>query len=100
VNFKYAKQSGGLVNLLMLSLHLNQAGSGIYFENKIIGGAIPKNSSLRFKRRNEAAVGVFAGIRLDMKSCSMVHSMKLPGEMAFKMAGSLQRGVRRVLCPA
>src|SRR5215212_11134886 len=44
VNFKYAKQSGGhgQYGHVVISLEPGERGTGIIFENKIVGGAIPK----------------------------------------------------------
>ena len=44
INHKYAKQSGGrgMYGHVVISMEPGERGSGIVFENKIVGGAIPK----------------------------------------------------------
>jgi elongation factor G len=96
VNFKYAKQSGGHGQFghVVISLEPGERGSGIIFENKIVGGAIPKEFIPAVQKgvMEAADSGVLAGypvvdtkITLFDGSFHEVDS----SEMAFKMAGSM-----------
>ena len=104
VDFKYAKQSGGhgQYGHVVISLEPGERGSGIIFENKIIGGAIPKEFIPAVQKGviEAADSGVLAGypvvdtkITLFDGSFHEVDS----SEMAFKMAGSMafKEGVQR-----
>jgi elongation factor G len=104
VDFKYAKQSGGhgQYGHVVISLEPGERGSGIIFENKIIGGAIPKEYIPAVQKGviEAAESGVLAGYPVvDMKiklfdgSFHEVDS----SEMAFKMAGSMafKEGVQK-----
>lgn len=60
VDYKYAKQSGGKGQYghVVFSLEPGERGSGIVFENEIVGGAIPKeyiNQSKRESRKPRMA---------------------------------------------
>jgi elongation factor G len=65
VNYKYAKQSGGKGQYghVVFSLEPGERGSGIVFENKIVGGAIPKEYINPIEKgfREAAESGVLAG---------------------------------------
>jgi elongation factor G len=104
VDHKYAKQSGGRGQYghVVISLEPGERGSGIIFENKIIGGAIPKEYIPAVEKgiMEAADSGVLAGypvvdtkITLFDGSFHEVDS----SEMAFKMAGSMafKEGVQR-----
>jgi len=104
VDFKYAKQSGGhgQYGHVVISLEPGDRGSGIIFENKIIGGAIPKEYIPAVQKGviEAADSGVLAGypvvdtkITLFDGSFHEVDS----SEMAFKLAGSMafKEGVQR-----
>ena len=104
VDYKYAKQSGGhgQYGHVVISLEPGERGSGIIFENKIIGGAIPKEYIPAVQKGviEAADSGVLAGypvvdtkITLFDGSFHEVDS----SEMAFKMAGSMafKEGVHR-----
>jgi len=93
---RYIKQTGGRGQYghAVLALEPGEPGSGILFENGIIGGAIPKEFIPAIEKgvREAADGGVLAGypvtdvrIRLYDGSYHEVDS----NEMAFKMAGSI-----------
>lgn len=104
VDFKYAKQSGGhgQYGHVVISLEPGERGSGIIFENKIIGGAIPKEYIPAVQKGviEAADSGVLAGYPVvDMKITlfdGSFHEVD-SSEMAFKMAGSMafKEGVQR-----
>ena len=104
VNHKYAKQSGGrgMYGHVVISMEPGERGSGIVFENKIVGGAIPKEFIPAIEKgvKEAAESGVVAGypvtdlkVRLFDGSFHEVDS----NEMAFKMAASMafKEGVQR-----
>ncbi len=94
--YRYVKQTGGRGQYghVLLELEPGELGSGIEFENKIVGGAIPKEyfNAIRKGVIDSAEAGVLAGypivdvkVRLYDGSFHEVDS----SEMAFKMAASL-----------
>lgn len=104
VDFKYAKQSGGhgQYGHVVISLEPGERGSGIIFENKIVGGAIPKEYIPAVQKgvMEAADSGVLAGYPVvDMKITlfdGSFHEVD-SSEMAFKMAGSMafKEGVQK-----
>ena len=96
VNYKYAKQSGGRGQYghVVFSMEPGDRGSGIVFENKIVGGSIPKEYipavEKGFKEASET--GVLAGYPVvDLKITlfdGSFHEVD-SNEMAFKMAASM-----------
>ncbi len=104
VDFKYAKQSGGhgQYGHVVISLEPGERGSGIIFENKIVGGAIPKEYIPAVQKGviEAADSGVLAGYPVvDMKITlfdGSFHEVD-SSEMAFKMAGSMafKEGVQK-----
>ena len=96
VNYKYAKQSGGRGQYghVVFSMEPGDRGSGIIFENKIVGGSIPKEYipavEKGFKEASET--GVLAGYPVvDLKITlfdGSFHEVD-SNEMAFKMAASM-----------
>jgi len=104
VNFKYAKQSGGhgQYGHVVISLEPGERGSGIIFENKIVGGAIPKEYIPAVQKgvMEAADSGVLAGYPVvDMKVTlfdGSFHEVD-SSEMAFKLAGSMafKEGVQK-----
>jgi elongation factor G len=96
VDFKYAKQSGGhgQYGHVVISLEPGERGSGIIFENKIVGGSIPKEYIPAVQKGvlEAADSGVLAGYPVvDMKITlfdGSFHEVD-SSEMAFKMAGSM-----------
>jgi elongation factor G len=104
VDHKYAKQSGGRGQYghVIISLEPGERGSGVIFENKIIGGAIPKEYIPAVEKgiKEAAESGVLAGYPVvDLKVTlfdGSYHEVD-SNEMAFKMAGSMafKEGVQR-----
>lgn len=104
VNYKYAKQSGGKGQYghVVFSLEPGERGSGIVFENKIVGGAIPKEyiSPIEKGFREAAEGGVLAGYPVvDLKITlfdGSFHEVD-SSEMAFKLAASIgfKEGVQK-----
>ena len=96
VNYKYAKQSGGKGQYghVVFSLEPGARGSGIIFENKIVGGSIPKEyiSPIEKGFREACESGVLAGYPVvDLKITlfdGSYHEVD-SSEMAFKLAASI-----------
>ncbi len=96
VNYKYAKQSGGKGQYghVVFSLEPGERGSGIVFENKIVGGAIPKEYINPTEKgfREACESGVLAGYPVvDVKITlfdGSFHEVD-SSEMAFKLAASI-----------
>ncbi len=96
VNYKYAKQSGGKGQYghVVFSLEPGERGSGIVFENKIVGGAIPKEYINPVEKgfREACESGVLAGYPVvDVKIVlfdGSFHEVD-SSEMAFKLAASI-----------
>jgi elongation factor G len=96
VNYKYAKQSGGKGQYghVVFSLEPGERGSGIVFENKIVGGSIPKEYINPIEKgfREAAEGGVLAGYPVvDLKITlfdGSYHEVD-SSEMAFKLAASI-----------
>jgi elongation factor G len=112
VDYKYAKQSGGRGQYghVVIAVEPGERGSGIVFENAIIGGSIPREYIPAVEKgiKEAAEGGVLAGYPVtDMKiklydgSYHEVDS----NEMAFKMAATfafkeaVQRGAPVLLEP-
>ena len=96
VDYKYAKQSGGKGQYghVKINVFPNESGKGYEFENKVVGGAIPKEYIPAVDAGIKGAMesGVLAGFQVvDVKvelydgSYHEVDS----SEMAFKIAGSM-----------
>ena len=104
VNYKYAKQSGGhgQYGHVVFSMEPGERGSGIVFENKIVGGSIPKEyiSPIEKGVREASESGVLAGYPVvDLKVTlfdGSFHEVD-SSEMAFKLAASMgfKEGVQR-----
>jgi elongation factor G len=104
VDHKYAKQSGGRGQYghVVISMEPGERGSGIVFENKIVGGAIPKEYIPAVEKgiREASDSGVLAGYPVvDMKIAlfdGSFHEVD-SSEMAFKMAASMafKEGVQK-----
>jgi elongation factor G len=104
VNYKYAKQSGGKGQYghVVFSLEPGERGSGILFENKIVGGAIPKEYINPIEKgfREASESGVLAGYPVvDLKITlfdGSFHEVD-SSEMAFKLAASIgfKEGVQK-----
>lgn len=104
VDYKYAKQSGGRGQYghVVISLEPGERGSGVVFENNIVGGVIPKEYIPAVEKgiREAAESGVLAGYPVvDLKVSlfdGSYHEVD-SSEMAFKMAASMafKEGVQR-----
>jgi len=104
VNYKYAKQSGGKGQYghVVFSMEPGDRGSGIVFENKIVGGAIPKEYIGPVEKgfREASENGVLAGYPVvDLKIVlfdGSFHEVD-SSEMAFKLAASMgfKEGVQK-----
>lgn len=95
-SFKYVKQSGGhgQYGHVVLSLEPMERGAGIVFENKIVGGSIPKEYIPAVEKgvKEASEAGVLAGYPVADVKIQLVdgsyHEVD-SSEMAFKMAGSM-----------
>ena len=104
VNYKYVKQTGGhgQYGHVVIALEPGDRGSGIIFENKIIGGVIPREyiSAVEKGIKEAAESGVLAGYPVvDMKVTlfdGSYHEVD-SSEMAFKMAATFafKEGVQK-----
>ncbi len=104
LSHKYAKQTGGhgQYGHVVISLEPGERGSGILFENKIVGGAIPKEFIPAVQKgiMEAADSGVLAGYPVvDMKvtlTDGSYHEVN-SSEMAFKIAASMafKEGVQK-----
>ena len=96
VDVKFARQSGGRGQYghVVINVEPNEAGKGYHFENKIVGGTIPREYIPSVdKGIKEALVnGVVAGYPLEDVRVELVfgsyHDVD-SSEMAFKIAGSM-----------
>lgn len=96
VDLKYAKQSGGRGQFghVVIAVEPGETGSGIVFENKIVGGSIPREYIPAVEKgvREAAEGGVLAGYPVvDVKITlfdGSFHEVD-SNEMAFKVAGSM-----------
>lgn len=104
VNYKYIKQTGGhgQYGHVVISMHPGERGSGVVFENKIIGGSIPKEyiGAVEKGVKEAAESGVLAGYPVtDLKVTlfdGSYHEVD-SSDMAFKMAATFafKEGVQK-----
>jgi elongation factor G len=104
LSHKYVKQTGGRGQYghVVISLEPGERGSGVLFENKIVGGAIPKEYIPAVQKGilEAADSGVLAGYPVvDMKvtlTDGSYHEVD-SNEMAFKVAASMafKEGVQK-----
>ena len=93
---KYAKQTGGhgQYGHVVFTMEPGERGSGIVFENKIVGGAIPREFIPAVEKgvRETSESGVIAGYPVVDLKVSLIdgsfHEVD-SNEMAFKMASSM-----------
>ena len=93
---KYAKQSGGRGQYghVVITVEPNKLGEGFEFENKIVGGVIPKEYIPSVKKGIEEATknGILAGFPIEDVKVTLTfgsyHDVD-SSEMAFKIAGSM-----------
>ncbi len=96
VDMKYARQSGGKGQYghVKITVEPNEPGAGYTFENKVVGGAIPKEYIPAVDAGIQGAMtnGVLAGYNVvDLKvtlNDGSYHEVD-SSEMAFKIAGSM-----------
>jgi len=96
VDHKYARQSGGKGQYghVVMDMEPLEPGEGYVFENKIVGGAIPKEYIPAVDAGIQGAMqtGVLAGYPVVDVKCTLVdgsyHEVD-SSEMAFKIAGSM-----------
>ena len=96
INVKFARQSGGRGQYghVVINVEPNEVGKGFHFEDKIVGGVIPKEYIPSVKKGMEEAIknGVIAGYPLEDVRVELVfgsyHDVD-SSEMAFKIAGSM-----------
>ena len=104
VNYKYVKQTGGhgQYGHVVISLEPGERGSGVVFENKIVGGAIPREFIPAVEKgiKEVSESGVLAGYPVvDIKVIlfdGSFHEVD-SSEMAFKMAATFafKEGVQK-----
>jgi elongation factor G len=104
MNYKYAKQSGGhgQYGHVVISIDPGERGSGIVFENKIIGGSIPKEYIPAVAKGIQEASesGVLAGYPVVDLKVTLIdgsyHEVD-SSDMAFKMAAifAFKEGVQK-----
>jgi elongation factor G len=104
VNFKYAKQTGGhgQYGHVVFAMEPGERGSGVVFENKIVGGSIPREYIPAVEKgvKEASESGVLAGYPVvDLKVTLIDGSFHEvdSSEMAFKMAASMgfKEGVQK-----
>ena len=95
-NMKFVRQSGGRGQYghCIINLIPGESGSGIVFENKVVGGNIPKEFIKPIEQgiREAAASGVLAGYPVIDFKVELIDGSYHPvdsSEMAFKIAGSM-----------
>jgi elongation factor G len=112
ISYKYAKQSGGhgQYGHVVINMEPMDRGTGIVFENKIIGGKIPKEFIPGVEKgiREAAETGSLGGYEVTDLKVTLVdgsyHEVD-SSEMAFKMAGifafreAIQKGKAVLLEP-
>jgi elongation factor G len=104
LNYKYIKQSGGhgQYGHVVLALTPLERGNGIVFENKVVGGSIPREYIPAVEKgvREASESGVLAGYPVTDIKVSLIdgsyHEVD-SSEMAFKMAGvfAFKEGVQK-----
>jgi elongation factor G len=104
VNYRFVKQTGGHGQYahVVISMEPGERGSGIVFENKIVGGSVPREFIPPVEKgvREAAESGVLAGYPVtDLKVTlfdGSFHEVD-SNEMAFKMAGTFafKEGVQK-----
>jgi len=104
MNYKYAKQSGGhgQYGHVVISIDPGERGSGVVFENKIVGGAIPREYIPAIEKgiREASESGVLAGYPVVDLKVTLIdgsyHEVD-SSDMAFKMAAifAFKEGVQK-----
>ncbi|MCH8200560.1 MAG: elongation factor G, partial [Chloroflexi bacterium] len=93
---RFVRQTGGRGQFGVVKLHVEplERGTGFQFENKIVGGAVPREfvSAVEHGVREALETGVKAGYPVVDVRVELVDGQHHPvdsSELAFKMAGSL-----------
>ncbi len=104
MNYKYAKQSGGhgQYGHVVISIDPGERGSGVLFENKIVGGSIPREYIPAVEKgiREASESGVLAGYPVVDLKVTLIdgsyHEVD-SSDMAFKMAAifAFKEGVQK-----
>jgi elongation factor G len=104
INYKYVKQTGGhgQYGHVVIALEPGERGSGLVFENKVVGGTIPREYIPAVEKgiKEAAESGVLAGYSVtDLKVTlfdGSFHEVD-SSEMAFKMAATFafKEGVQK-----
>ena len=96
IDVKFVRQSGGRGQYghVVINVEPNEVGKGFHFEDKIVGGVIPREYIPSVRKGMEEAIknGVLAGYPLEDVRVELVfgsyHDVD-SSEMAFKIAGSM-----------
>jgi len=96
VETKFVRQSGGRGQYghVVINIEPNESGKGYHFENKIVGGSIPREYIPSVSKGMEEAIknGVIAGYPIEDVRVELIdgsyHDVD-SSEMAFKIAGSM-----------
>ncbi|MDD3886274.1 MAG: elongation factor G [Victivallaceae bacterium] len=95
-NMKFVRQTGGRGQYghVVINLIPGERGSGVIFENKVVGGNVPKEYIKPIEQgiREAAAGGILAGYPLIDFKVELIDGSYHPvdsNEMAFKIAGSM-----------
>ena len=104
MNYKYAKQSGGhgQYGHVVISIDPGERGSGVVFENKIVGGSIPREYIPAVEKgiREASESGILAGYPVVDLKVTLIdgsyHEVD-SSDMAFKMAAifAFKEGVQK-----
>ena len=104
VDVKFARQSGGRGQYghVVINVEPNDSGKGYHFENKIVGGVIPKEYIPSVDKGMQEALknGIIAGYPIEDVRVELIfgsyHDVD-SSEMAFKIAGSMaiQEGCKK-----
>ena len=96
IDVKFARQSGGRGQYghVVINVEPNESGKGYHFENKIVGGVIPREYIPSVDKGMQEALmnGVIAGYPIEDVRVELIfgsyHDVD-SSEMAFKIAGSM-----------
>lgn len=96
VETKFIRQSGGRGQYghVVINIEPNESGKGYHFENKIVGGSIPREYIPSVSKGMEEAIknGIIAGYPIEDVRVELIdgsyHDVD-SSEMAFKIAGSM-----------
>jgi elongation factor G len=96
IDVKFVRQSGGRGQFghVVINVEPNESGNGYHFENKIVGGVIPREYIQPVSDGIQDAIknGILAGYPIEDVRVELVfgsHHEVDSSEMAFKIAGSM-----------